>query len=202
MVYVKYFVLIVYYLLAKLFVKIFAMRLVQSVSNDYELENGAIKAVVQTPDAKMNGYGYGGIDEQGNMMGGDLDFYMEHVGQPPAIVARKWARRNTAQGLGTWKFGVDETICDIVEKSRTVNEEYNLESYYKVATVKAGTPGYENGEVIGFEKKVQWKVPFFSKYFRGRFGWKFNWCWWSPTPIPAQLVFSIGIKSLKNKIPK
>lgn len=169
----------------------------------------------QTPDAFMNGMGFGGLGK-----GGDRGFYNEHIGKDRIQTATEWQRRNTLHGKRSWDWGIE--YGDQIVKNNLV--PYWSDDYLV----------FNDGELIGFCEKVSGNFTFDDRNGEGHYHYvyvqngkdvkafmyyaniyftlpiigqkrlrlKLGWDLWSmsywPRNTPRMFVCSIGIQRQKD----
>ncbi|MDL2284416.1 hypothetical protein LJC19_04665 [Oxalobacter sp. OttesenSCG-928-P03] len=146
------------------------------VDETWNIIDPAVKETCQTPDSLMNGDGGDKVffKKQMTWYLSFTDFGQRKWRECFARwwIATRWQWRNTTHGYSTYVLGLDETDLTIVETPKG-------RGYRKTAT--------KDGEVVGFESKIDLKYPCLEKRFVIRMGWKFGW----DRRFPAQFVFSI-----------
>jgi len=163
----------------------------------------------QTPDAYMNGMGFGGLGQ-----GGDRGFYEEHVGEDKEDVATLWQRRNTLHGKRAWDWGINYGNIITHTENGVDYSIYNDAVYVGYCERVGGEFTFDsrdgegyfhylfivNGDVKAFMyyRNIHFKIPFIcEKRLRLKLGWDLWTMSYWPMNTPRMFCCSVGIHSVK-----
>lgn len=160
----------------------------------------------QTPDAYMNGMGFGGLGK-----GGDKDFYNDNLGKPLVEVAKEWMKRNTAHGYRAWKLGIDyggvikddaaycvyrdgRIIATVIRVSGSMSlDSHSGEGHFHYVAYDMRNEPF----AFMYYRNLHFTLPLIGeKRLRLKLGWDLWPMWWPDAP--RMFVCSIGIHRVKE----